>query len=71
MLKSTQTRKKHEIRNLATQIQRVLTDQKFQWQVEYDLDIEVEDEDDQDERALYASRCESSDDMSLWLTRNC
>ena len=57
MLKSTQTRKKHEIWNLATQIQRVLTDQKFQWQVEYDL--EVEDEDDQDKRALYASRCEA------------
>ena len=63
MLKSNQTRKKHEIWTLATQIQRVLTDQKFQWQVEYNFHIEVEDEDDEDECALYASRCESSDDI--------
>ena len=30
---------------------------------EDDCDIEVEDEDDEDERSLYASRCESSDDI--------
>ena len=31
--------------------------------VEDDFDIEVEDEDDEEEGALYASRCESSDDI--------
>ena len=33
---------------------------------EDDFDIEVEDEDDEDEHALYASRCESSDDTMAY-----
>lgn len=33
---------------------------------EDDFDIEFEDEDDEEEGALYASRCESSDDIMAY-----
>ena len=42
---------------------------QLQWQVasfEDDFDIDVENEDDENERALYASRCESSEDIMAY-----